>query len=156
MGKAEMEGTHTHTHAQNFPGLLLPQMTSFHSTYLFIWGTAQDRSIHSQIRKISLDQTTCPARDQTGDAAGDTWGLTVSSGLCRGLNACPGKEGVHCATLYAATCQLRKALQSGRQVPCMDFERGNLKDLSKFQILGKFCNSSLDTPLCLFRINEIH
>lgn len=38
----------------------------------------------------------------------------------------------------------------------MAFKRGNLKDLSKFQILEKLCDESLDMPTCLFKINEIH
>lgn len=51
---------------------------------------------------------------------------------------------------------LRKALPSGRLVPRMDFKKGNLKDLGKLQILGKFCDSSLDMSMHPFKINEIH
>lgn len=47
-------------------------------------------------------------------------------------------------------------LRAGGQAPGMDFKRDNLKVLCKIQILGKFCDSSLNMTMHLFKINKMH
>lgn len=65
-----MEAIHTQTY-QACCYLKLHHFTA----PLCTWETAHYRPIHSQIRKIRLDQATFPGRDQAGHAAEDTWGL---------------------------------------------------------------------------------
>lgn len=134
MGKAEMEATHTQIYQACYlkcHNLIAPLCTR---------ETAEYRSVHSQTRKVRLDQATFPGRDQTGHAEMESFEL------CQLLNTCPGNVGAHLATLHAATHQLR----TGRKAPGMDFKRGNLKALRKLQTLGKLCDSSLDMTMHLF------